>query len=503
MGLRIDESYRNEEGQLHRMDGPALSVYTYDDSSGKRTLTEQHWYQNGLLSNHDGPASVIYTSAGTIDSVIYCVDGQEQGLQPFLPSRIKYLTATDMTRTVSEIWYDNANVLGLPAHVEFYRDGKIKMEEWALDSLPDDSMYTVLSYHPNGAVVCEERYENGVLDSIDDLPARVTYRDNGDIESEEWYSAGYLHRDGDKPAFIEYSPRPNSGAPYVPCTLEWYSRGRLHRRGNPAMIHFTRDGLLLEYAYMRNGFFHAWSYPARVFCRDGMWTDQYMFYGFKYTEKTRQDMTPDEVMLAECVDDYTRPVSDTPDEQTDMSMFNGFQSFYRFFPSRDPVPSMIGATLPETETETEAGTEAKSDTDTDTEATDDTTEQTLANDQTPGATEETTEETDKKKPEEALPTETTTVIPVDEIQKTAKRIDPSAAQDAKPVAVLKPVNSPDRINVLEPIPSAFPLPTEAVRQSHATEAYQRYTKQLDALIFNGKNKKLPPVIHLSEILGTK
>ena len=43
--------YRNAEGQLHRIHGPAV---IYPDG-------EEHWYQNGVLHRLDGPAVVYYS----------------------------------------------------------------------------------------------------------------------------------------------------------------------------------------------------------------------------------------------------------------------------------------------------------------------------------------------------------------------------------------------------------------------------------------------------------
>lgn len=42
--------YRNSDGQLHRIDGPALEWY-----SGT-----QEWYKNGVLHRTDGPAIEFY-----------------------------------------------------------------------------------------------------------------------------------------------------------------------------------------------------------------------------------------------------------------------------------------------------------------------------------------------------------------------------------------------------------------------------------------------------------
>jgi hypothetical protein len=50
--------YRNENGKLHRIDGPASVEY---NSDGSRT---EKWYKNGLLHRIDGPARIEYLSNG-------------------------------------------------------------------------------------------------------------------------------------------------------------------------------------------------------------------------------------------------------------------------------------------------------------------------------------------------------------------------------------------------------------------------------------------------------
>lgn len=69
----------------------------------------------------------------------------------------------------------------------------------------------VVSYDPNGWIICEQYYEYGRLHRTGDKPALIIYESiYGDIGCEKYYRDGRLHRDGNKPAFIIYDK--NTGA---------------------------------------------------------------------------------------------------------------------------------------------------------------------------------------------------------------------------------------------------------------------------------------------------
>ncbi|WP_392399405.1 hypothetical protein [Actinotignum urinale] len=89
------EEWRNNEGRLHREDGPATISYNPDG-----TVMCEAYYQHGQLHRDNGPATISYRDDGTVYQEDYCQNGKlhrENG-----PARIFY--NQDGTTRHKEYW---------------------------------------------------------------------------------------------------------------------------------------------------------------------------------------------------------------------------------------------------------------------------------------------------------------------------------------------------------------------------------------------------------------
>ena len=72
VGLEQVERVVNEEGYLHREDGPAKTTYFPD---GKSVRVEE-WHLNGERHRNDGPAVIVYHKKGVLANERWFVNGQ-------------------------------------------------------------------------------------------------------------------------------------------------------------------------------------------------------------------------------------------------------------------------------------------------------------------------------------------------------------------------------------------------------------------------------------------
>ena len=120
------EEWRDKNGDLDRVDGPAFIVYFENG-----TIEEEQWWRNGKFHRDDGPAYTGYYPDGTIRTESWWKDG--------------------------ELHRDNA-----PAGIIYNEDGTIGEEHW----WQDDELHRA------------------------DGPARIFYSQDGDIEREQWWQYG-------------------------------------------------------------------------------------------------------------------------------------------------------------------------------------------------------------------------------------------------------------------------------------------------------------------------
>lgn len=156
-----------------------------------------------------------------------------------------------------------------PAHISFYRSGKIEMVMWYKDGIicRDNDKPSIVSFYANGKIrslvwqydwMCHREgdkpallgfYGNGVLERAvwykngdiyyrgDDKPSKIDCNGRGFIVSLKWYKDSKLHREKDKPAVIEFC----SGKLFAEM---WYKNGMRHREKKPAIILYDSDGTI-------------------------------------------------------------------------------------------------------------------------------------------------------------------------------------------------------------------------------------------------------------------
>ena len=64
------QEWKNERGELHRLDGAAIIGY-YNNG----TVYEEHWYRRGLRHRLEGPAFVYYYNDGEVASEYWYIEG--------------------------------------------------------------------------------------------------------------------------------------------------------------------------------------------------------------------------------------------------------------------------------------------------------------------------------------------------------------------------------------------------------------------------------------------
>jgi hypothetical protein len=141
--------YFNSNKQLHRDDGPAITI-----PSG-----EQHWYKNGKLHRLDGPASIIPLMAGVSGIECWYKNGKLHRLDG--PACIEVTMDEDIPK-----WYKNGKLhrIGGPATRDWmsishfkpgfpyatsmadcwYKDGKLHREDGPAVIFLPDSVNTVI-----------------------------------------------------------------------------------------------------------------------------------------------------------------------------------------------------------------------------------------------------------------------------------------------------------------------------------------------------------------------
>lgn len=183
-------AHRNEEGQFHRVDGPAV----YSNSGAK------HWFLNGRLHRTNGPA--VISAKGNKQ---WYVNGIEHTEVEFatLQSNNKTTNATDQ---LEEYITNNADTF-----------------EW-------DKFRCVVNNHTDSFI---DQFN-------DDIQIRIWTDDNGDWhrtdgpaviegDSQHWCIHGKYHKE-DGPAII-----------YEDGSKEWFLNGERHREDGPAVIYEDGD----------------------------------------------------------------------------------------------------------------------------------------------------------------------------------------------------------------------------------------------------------------------
>jgi hypothetical protein len=149
-----EQTWKNDDGNLHREDGPAQIYY---DENGNVTL--EIWFEDGKRHRLDGPAGTVYDENENIEE---------------------------------KLWFENDNQhrLNGPANIEYDKQGNVTEKRW---------------------------YEYGKCHRLNE-PAIIVYDDKGNVTEEIWFKEEKRHRldgpayfnvDGSKPSIQATTNCPN------------------------------------------------------------------------------------------------------------------------------------------------------------------------------------------------------------------------------------------------------------------------------------------------------
>jgi antitoxin component YwqK of YwqJK toxin-antitoxin module len=138
----VTDEFRNggylinlKNGFIHDNDDNPAIVHYYND--GK--VRWKGWYKNGICHrshpNDDLPAEIFYYDDGKIRYEVWLKNGKFHRYHPNedLPAIIRYHNIDDQYGIKKEEWYMNGSRYrkdNLPTMIEYYKNGKIKSEEW-------------------------------------------------------------------------------------------------------------------------------------------------------------------------------------------------------------------------------------------------------------------------------------------------------------------------------------------------------------------------------------
>jgi|15BtaG_2_1085339.scaffolds.fasta_scaffold00087_26 hypothetical protein len=144
--IRSDEKYFNNEGKLHRVDGPAMTNYDLSGRPSKET-----WFEDGIRHREGGPAvTFFFGDSDEGDSFVWFYKGykhREGG------------PAEHSTDSISETWYDHGSI-----HRE---DGP------AITSLDWLTKKPIYNYYLYGEKFTKEEFETRTSAALNESLERV------------------------------------------------------------------------------------------------------------------------------------------------------------------------------------------------------------------------------------------------------------------------------------------------------------------------------------------
>lgn len=159
----VKKQWRNERGQYHRINKPAVISY------GKNRLHEQ-WYERGQRHRIGAPAILIYHNG----------------------------------QIVEESWYEQGqrHRIGSPAYIAYYANSSKSEERW----YQNNKLYridgpAVVGYHINGIPQSQTWFKNDKYFRCDHEPDHIVYNQNGEIVEETWRRKNVI-----KPPSVTYFP---------------------------------------------------------------------------------------------------------------------------------------------------------------------------------------------------------------------------------------------------------------------------------------------------------
>lgn len=179
-----DDKIQSEiPGSLHRIDGPACTVWNEDG-----TLKAQEWIFHGELHRWDGPAQIFFSN-----NEIYRESWYNHGKKHRIggPAIIEW---TDYNRThlrVEEWW-----IHGIlhredgPSYSLWYGNGSVASIRWLCkNTFHREDGPAMMEYYPTGKPKNETWYVNGLQHRIFG-PSHMAWHDTGKIQTEVWMYHG-------------------------------------------------------------------------------------------------------------------------------------------------------------------------------------------------------------------------------------------------------------------------------------------------------------------------
>ena len=178
-------AWMNDQGQLHREDGPAVIMYR------RFKISHQIWVTNGFIQNTDpDQPSVIFH--GRRPKKVWC-QRLPLGLEDFV---------IDSDEVIDFDLHLIADRNVFPSEITYYETGQVKSEsgfvENALHSIvPEEPSF--IKYFPNGAIESKQWHQRGMFSRPLGLPQTIYYYPSGAISLETFYN-----RRGNRSRCISY-----------------------------------------------------------------------------------------------------------------------------------------------------------------------------------------------------------------------------------------------------------------------------------------------------------
>lgn len=260
-GADIQDQKWYQNGKLHRLDGPAMTSYTRSGS-----IFNEQWHQNGKIHRLDGPAVVEYYTYNSflifpiqagVRKVQWYKDGElhrESGPAVITYSAVKK-SNPDMKfyGDVGEGRALRARMIRINGIKDISGDGSIVDQQWFIDGvektelanksleiMPNDNFeFKIIkpvrvTRNADGVITQKRWLQNRKLHRLDG-PAKIWYHADGKIDAELWCLDGKKHR-LDGPAFTAYRV---DGTIH---TEQWYMGDQLHKLDGPARVSYRADG---------------------------------------------------------------------------------------------------------------------------------------------------------------------------------------------------------------------------------------------------------------------
>ena len=233
------EEWKDENGRLHREDGPARIVR---HSNGN--VKDEMWYKNGKI-HRDGdlPAVFQYYPDGELEFEFWMKEDKKHRVDN--PAVIKYYKSGKIDLI---IYYVEGLIHreGAPASESYYENGVQGIYTWFIRGKKhrlDGPAFE--KFHKNGNPMEKVWYRDDKI-HCEDGPAKEIFYENGQIKTREWYRNDYRHRD-DGPARESFFMNGN------PDSISWYKNNIDHREDGPARTYFYSNGGKQKEEWFFNG----------------------------------------------------------------------------------------------------------------------------------------------------------------------------------------------------------------------------------------------------------